>query len=189
MIKGALRGSSEEKYFIVNINNTAILNTGNVFALLDGLIEGDELSQRNGREITGTKAFLRFSAFLPVLAVTGVLRVFVVQDNFNTGVIPTILEVLNSTVVDSEPNPTSSLNKRFSWLYDRSFPMVIGGANQQIHADVPITLLKKKIGFNGPAAGTTSLGRNTVFLYAISDVAAPSQPQLKFNFGIRYNDH
>jgi hypothetical protein len=78
------------------------------------------------------------------------------------------------------------LNKRFTYIRDEFIPMVVGGADQQIHIQWSRSS-KKKISYNGTTSVSTANGRNAIFILVLTDLAA-NTPQFAFDVGLHYTD-
>jgi hypothetical protein len=188
MIRGTLSTTSENKFYIQTFAPAVATVLGTNITILAGLTQGDEFNQRNGRQIKVNRLMFNYVATLPAAAVTGSIRFIVYQDTMNVGTAITTLEVLNAATVTSQLNPTNQLNNRIRVLMDKVHPMVTGGSDQQVQAHREIRGFLPIVGFNGAAAAVTSLGRNTVSVLVITDIALNS-PSYSFDFGVRYNDH
>jgi hypothetical protein len=187
MIRSSLSDRSELKYFIFTSALTTAFAAGGTFPVYPTLIQGDDSSFRTGRVIKVQKFRFRYTAFLPVLAGVGSIRFIVVQDTSNTGVNVGTLEILNTASVTSPPNPSATLNKRFTFLYDKVHSMVVGGADQKIDVNVMLPVKQSHVHFNGTTAAITSVGKNSVFVLVLTDLVA-NQPQFAFDYETRFID-
>lgn len=172
MIKSSIISRAEHKYYTFTpVSAVVSSNAGVVYNLTRDLIEGDNVEQRSGRKVQAVDAHLRISALLPVAGLAGVSRFIWVIDNLNTGTLPTVGEIIDSTAVTAPYSLSNVSNKRFTVLADRVISMVVGGSNQHV---TPVLKSKKKsvILYNGGTCVNTANGRGSQFLLIITDLAA-----------------
>ncbi len=187
VVKEVIRGIAEHKYFTNAIATGAAASAaGNIFALTQALVEGDTVENRSGRQIEHIESHIRFSANLPALALTGVLRFIWFTDNMNVGTTPTVLQVLDVASVTSPYALTSISNHQFTVLADHTYSMVVGGANQHI-SPVFASKNKRKIYYSGSANLSASNGRGSHFLLVITDLAA-NTPGVSIDYDLHYLD-
>ncbi len=187
MIRSAITNRAEMKYYTFTPASAVTSSaTGTVFNLTRDLIEGDNIEQRTGRKIQQMWSSLRLSAILPAAAVAGTIRFIWVTDNYNTGTLPSVTEILDSATVTSHLALSAVVPPRFTVVADHTYSMVVGGMNQHIS---PILVDKKKndVFYNGSTAVNTANGHGAQFLLAITDLAL-NQPIFTADYALKYLD-
>lgn len=185
IVRRQLRRTAEHKQFVQTVANTTSSLTGQVQAISQGIIEGDEANQRSGRQITVVGLDLRLTTNMPVLAVTGNLRFILFMDTMNTGVVPAPIDILNTLAVVSAYSITQFQEKRFRILHDEILPFVAGGADQQQTRHV-IKTVNTKVSYLLPNSATAANGRNSVFALFITDNAV--SPIYNYDIAVQYLD-
>lgn len=187
IVRDVLQSTAEHKYYTVQVAlGAASSNAGTILALTQGLIEGDTIENRSGRQIQHMESHLRISVNLPALALTGSIRFIWVADNMNVGTTPTVAQILDSANVTSPYALSAVSNKQFTILSDRIYSMVVGGSNQHI-TPVFTSKNKRKILFSGSANLSASNGRGSHFVLIITDAAA-NTPGYTIDYDLHYLD-
>lgn len=188
----------EEKIFDNNGSSVALTAGGSVLTGLAGvqlsaIAQGNQANQRSGDSIKNTKICFAgsFNAGAAQVGCNG--RILIVRDNFgDTAAAPTLGAVL---AFPTAPPAISSMltanvgvtNERFTVLYDEvfTFPTFASGNIQP----VPFAF-EKPVKFHQDYLTGTTLGRNSIWLFAISDaVGASGQPILSYQWRQFYVDN
>ncbi len=187
IVKDVLYNTAEHKYYTTQVAlGAASSNAGTVLALTQGLIEGDTIENRSGRQIKHIHSQMRISVNLPAIALTGAIRFIWFTDNMNVGSQPTVAQILDTANLTSHYSLTSVSNKQFTILADHTYSMVVGGSNQHI---TPVLQSKnqRKILFSGSANLSASNGRGAHFVLIITDAAA-NTPGYTIDYALHYLD-
>ncbi len=172
VVTTVLLSKAEHKYLTnTHASATASSPLGFVHTITQPIVTGDDLQQRDGRQITHLSTQLRFSVNLPALAVSGVLRVIWFIDKKNNGVTPAVLDVLNTASVTSGYNFNAIANKRFTIIRDTCYSLVAQASNQHI-TPVLNYVARYPIYYNGTTNVAASNGVGAQFCIVITDLGA-----------------
>ena len=187
----------EYKAIDVSNPNAQVTNAGGV-VLLNGCARGDDIGERDGRQITMRSVDIRME-IQPVGTATSAhsLRVIIFVDKQANGTAPTPANVL--AVTGSAEATVSAHNleyrNRFWILSDKvyGFGCDYGGAGVGVQRLVATRFWRSfavKTTFNSGTAGTVAdIATNSLYLLAISDTAtAAQQPYLQFYSRVRFTD-
>lgn len=152
-----------KRFPLVNTANTNA-TAGVVQNLTNGIIQGDDISQRTGDQIRIVKHTLRVRA--TAITVSQTFRFIWFKDNTNRGSTPTVLEVLNTASHMSQYNPISLQQKRFTIFND--FVLNCSLTGESIKERV-ITRKGHVVNYNGATAVAASNGPHANFLLVIGD--------------------
>lgn len=152
-----------KRFALVSTNNTAT-TAGIVNNLTNGIVGGDDISQRSGDQIhiLSHTYTVRSSA----ITVNQSFRHILFRDNMNRGTTPTVLEVLNTANFMSQYNPTSLQQKRFTILAD--FMLDCNVAGESIKSRT-IRLPGQVVFYNGQTAVASANGPGAIFALEIGD--------------------
>lgn len=182
-----LLSKAEHKY-LSNIHASATTSSaaGFVHTITQPIVLGDDLQQRDGRQITHLSTQLRFSVNLPSLAISGVFRVIWFVDRLNTGVVPAVTDVINTASVTSGYTFNAVANKRYTIIVDRTYSMVVAATTQHI---TPVLSYKHQypVTYNGTTNVSTANGAGAQFCLVITDLGA-NQPQYSMEALTRFID-
>jgi len=169
------------------------LNTGTSVQLLNGIARGDEIFERNGREVIMKSIQINLQLFATV--VTGVgqtARVVVVYDRQTNAAACTAVQVLQAATVIAPRNLEN--RRRFKILMDRTYllPSRITAtvAGTEFVVDKFYRRLRHPITFNAGDAGTVAdITTGSIYMIAIGDQnAGVSDGALNAVCRIRYQD-
>lgn len=163
-VRNIIRGVSEVKRFTLvntlNLNATA----GTVLNLSNGIIQGDDVSQRAGDKIRMTKQMLRVRA--SAITVSQTFRFIWFKDNTNRGTTPGVTEVLNSANFMAQYNPVTMLQHRFTILKDMVLDCNLSGESIK---HLVVQHGGTSCFYNGATAVAASNGPGAIFLLVIGD--------------------
>lgn len=188
----------EEKIFDNNGSSIALTAGGSVLTglaatQLSAIAQGNQANQRSGDSIKNTKICFAGSWNAAASQVSSNGRVLIVRDNMgDQGAAPTLGSVL---AFPTAPPAISSMltanvgvtNERYTVLYDEvfTFPTFASGDAQP----VPFAF-EKPVKFHQDYLTGTTLGRNSIWLFTISDaVGASAQPLLSYQWRQFYVDN
>lgn len=154
----------EHKRFAVLANTNSNATAGNVINLTNGIIQGDDITQRSGDQIRikSHRLVVRASA----ITVNQTFRFVWFRDNMNRGTTPGVTEVLNTANFMSQLNPAPLQQKRFTILAD--FQLDCNVAGEAIKSKV-INQPGNLVFYNGATAVAASNGPGAIFLLEIGD--------------------
>lgn len=175
----------------VDVNADMACDTTSSVQLLNGIARGDEINERNGREITIMS--IQLNALFKATAATGTdqqQRLLIVYDRQTNAAACTFAQVVSTAGVLTPRNLEN--RRRFKILFDRTFvisqTVAAEPGNQMIckfyrRLRLPVT-------FNSGDAGTVA-DITTGSLYAIAyggNVAGATAGTISVNCRIRYQD-
>lgn len=186
-VNSILLSKAEHKY-LTNIHAAATASSaaGFVHTITQPIVLGDDLQQRDGRQIVHLSTTLRFSVNLPAAAISGVFRVIWVVDKQNTGVVPAVLDIINTASVTSGYTYNAIANKRFTIIRDNTYSMVAAATNQHI---TPVLSFKHRypITYNGTTNVAAANGVGAQFCLVITDLGL-NQPLYSMESLTRFID-
>jgi len=189
--RGLQLGQGEFKS--VDVTNSVDCNTGTAVLLLNGIARGDEIFERNGREVImkSIQVALRAAG----TAATGIgqsCRVLFVYDRQTNAAALTAAQVL--TAADTLAPRNLENRRRFKILYDRLFDLpsritaTVSGP-EKVH-DKFYRRLRHPITFNSGDAGTVAdITTGSLYAVVIGDVVAgDTDASVTLYSRIRYQD-
>jgi hypothetical protein len=183
IVNSVLARRTEMKYNITSFGTAGIGVAGVVTPITQNVIQGDQVNQRSGNAIFLHKVDLILSA---ISGLQCAFRVIIFVDKRNVGTLPIVAEVLDAARPTSPYDIVSTVNNRFTYLYDELIAMnAIAASNSSITRHVTKTF-RKKVAFNGTTSVTAANGENAIFLLAICDAAV--NPALTWDCGVHYTD-
>jgi len=148
---------------------TSVLNATGGIQLLNGIARGDDINQRNGRQVTISALHLRLQASVTVsTGVDQVARVLVVMDQQPNGAALTIANVLDNSASYVYAQYNRDYRMRFRVLRDMTFQLnaaAESGSQRFINARIPVNAVMT---FNNGNAGTIAdIATNSVYLITV----------------------
>lgn len=178
-IKGAISNKSAELKYIDSGATQSDVDTTGVITLLNPIAQGDDNTNRDGRQVRTISCWLRLQHSLAgvnnVNSQTG--RFIIFWDNASNGVLPTVAQVL----VAANPNSFVNLNfqNRFTILYDHtSFYPGVNAAIAGVQSGVDGNMINKYIKINatttfiGTGGGITTMGNGGLYLLQVGSQPA-----------------
>ena len=107
-----------ERKFKSILGNTSVSSSGTILSLCH-TSQGDDHTSRNGRSVKADSLFMRGTVTVDSLANGSFVRQIIFIDKQNSGVLPTIAQLLNST--DHLAPINKNFGKRFRVIYDRTY--------------------------------------------------------------------
>jgi hypothetical protein len=180
-----IRSIAERKAFISGATGQNTSAAGTVWALTQGIVQGDAINTRDGTQITLQSLHLKIDAFMPSATIAAGVRLVVFTDSQNNGSLPAVLDVLNSTSMISPYSLIQQVTNRFHIHADIVKNFTAGGIQQ--HLFEVKRSIANKVSYNGVTDVATSNGKNALFFLIITDVGA-GFPTYDFTHCIRYLD-
>ncbi len=188
LIRQALRShdfsSRENKYFTTSSSGT-MAQAGVVWAITQGIIQGDTIEQREGMQINVTRLRVRFTAL--VNGVNNNARVIIFKDLHSRGAVPNVTDVLDSAVVSSGYNVYYKQANRFKILVDESIPITTGGSNSAVTKCWDLKQKSTKVSFLGGTDVSTANGPNAYYMIVLCEIST-TPPTYTFGFEVNYFD-
>lgn len=177
------------EYKAVDVTTTVDSHTGTIVALLNGIARGDDISERNAREVVMKS--IQFSYTAAVTPTTGVAqrcRVLLVYDRQTNATALTAAQVL--TVADTLAPRNLENRKRFKILYDRTHAL---NASAEPGSEVTRRFyrrLRHPVTFNSGDNGTVAdIVTGSLYLVVVgSEATGPTDGTVTFHSRIRYLD-
>lgn len=186
IIKKKLQERKPEWKFLDGDDSSTVSSTGSL-AILNGMTKGDNVDNREGREIRCKALQFLFKSNLNVSAVHTTIRYMFIIDKAPNGSILTAAEILDNVSL-----PTSSLKnldtrKRLIILKDALINLsTTGVAEKSMKIYLPMNMLTV---FNSGNAGTIAdIESGALYLFMISDEAT-YLPTVTFNYRLRFIDN
>jgi len=171
--------SQLEKKRIVQTSSGTVATAGTII-YYSAIAQGDALNERAGMKILVKELSWTFAYSDNV---TGVARFLLVQDTSNTGVAPTVTEILSSATVQAHLNPTYHLQNRYKVLVDKTMTTSVAG--EQYHNKLGRAVVKLPVFYNGTTTASSSGGKNSLYLLIIGGQATGAYV---VNIDIAYTD-
>jgi hypothetical protein len=166
-IKSMIQTRKEIKSVAVT---TAYANTvaGVINPLVQQLITGDTVNARDGSAIRPMYLELIYTLLNGVGSTNSLHRIIVFQDMQNTGVLPTVAQVLDGGLLYSTYAILNRQQRRFRILHDEIHG-VVGGSNSAASHVHKRLMMKGDIKYNGDTNASTSNGPGALFILSITD--------------------
>lgn len=163
-VKRILRDQAElKRYVLVSVTN-GNTTAGSVTNLSNGIIQGDDLTQRAGDQIRAVRHILSVRA--TAITVSQTFRFILFKDNNNRGTVPTVLEVLSNVNFMSPYAPAPLQQHRITILKDFKLNCSLTGESIKSRT---LTLPGNLVSYNGATAVAASNGPGALFLLVIGD--------------------
>lgn len=180
-----VRSIAEKKVYVGGAAGQVTAATGVVWALSQGITQGDAVNSRDGTQITIQNINVRVDVFMPTATIAAGVRVIIFSDTQNNGSLPSVVDVLNSASFIAPYSIIQQVTKRFRVHADNMRNLTAGGT-QQVVFNINRSFTQK-ISYNGTTDVAASNGKNAVFMLIITDVGT-GFPTYDFTHCIRYLD-
>ena len=154
----------ERKRFALISNGNTNSTAGVVNNLTNGIIQGDDITQRSGDQIRIVNHTLKVRA--SAITVSQSFRFIWFRDNMNRGTTPSATEVLNTANYMAQYNPAPLQQKRFTIIRDFMLNCNLTGESIKSKS---LTLPGGNVFYNGATAIAASNGPGALFLLTIGD--------------------
>ncbi len=166
-----------------DVAETGTISTSGEIILLSGMGQGDTSLTRDGLQIMPRNLQFKIRLVMNSSATASQVRFMIFKDKENQGVLPTIAALLEAdTTMDFTEHDT---RPRFQILRDINFNLSIN--SDRILFMKGFIKLKGKMWFSGTAGTQTSIGKNSLYLYIVSNEAT-NTPTHTCRFRMRFND-
>jgi len=187
----AMRGLQlgEGEFKSIDVSTALAINTTSAMLLLNGIERGDDINQRNGREVTMKSIQLKMATTVTAGDGTDQIhRVLVVYDRQTNGAPLTTAQVLQTTDCFSPRNLEN--RKRFKILFDRTYNLNASGEPGSKHVLRFYRRLLHPITFNGGDAGNVAdIITGSLYMIVVgSNVAGVTAGSSTGTCRIRYQD-
>jgi len=180
-----VRSIAEKKVYVGGATGQTTSAAGTVWALTQGIVQGDAVNTRDGTQITIQNIHVRVDAFMPTATIAAGVRVIIFSDSQNNGSLPAVVDVLNSASYIAPYSIIQQVTKRFR-VHADSMRNLTAGGTQQVVFNISRDLTQK-ISYNGTTDVAASNGKNAVFMLIITDVGL-GFPTYDFTHCVRYLD-
>lgn len=161
---------------------------GGVLPLTQALIIGDTVSGRTGDAIKPLTLELNLSIVAPAAMTEAIFtRIIIFSDMQNTGVTPTVANVLDGGAPTSSYTLLPSQQHRFKILMDKSYSTVPTSENAAVLKEFKFKL-KGVINYNGDTNAATSNGPGSLWMLYISYGTMGTTANLAFYSSVTYTD-
>jgi hypothetical protein len=186
VVKSMIQNRKEIKSIAVA---TAYVNTvaGVVNILTQQLVTGDAVNNRDGSAIRPSYIEMVYTLLNGVGSTNSLHRIIIFQDLQNTGVLPTVAQVLDGGLLYSTYTILNRQQRRFHILHDEIHG-VVGGANSaatHVHKRIK---LKGEIKYNGDTNATASNGPGAIFMLSVTDSVAVGTATFSFYANTFFTD-
>jgi len=190
-IKGPVSGPRELNYVDTAITNKAIALAGGTVTLCNGIAEGDDNTERNGRQATIVSAQFHGQVVTPAAHAGQLGRVLLVWDNAPQGVVATIADIFASD--SSYSFPLVSNEKRFTILADipQSLGTSVSTATQAISDQNTTAVnfyrkINSAVQFGGTGATIASINKGALYIVTLGSGA--NTANLNGGVRVRFTD-
>lgn len=180
-----VRSLAEKKVYVGGATGQTTSAAGTVWALSQGITQGDAVNSRDGTQITVQNVHVRVDVFMPTATIAAGVRVIIFSDTQNNGSLPSVVDVLNSASYIAPYSIIQQVTKRFR-VHADSMRNLTAGGTQQVVFSINRSFTQK-ISYNGTTDVAASNGKNAIFMLVITDVGA-GFPTYDFTHNIRYLD-
>jgi len=188
----AMRGLQLEKgeFKAVDANGSSVIDSTGALVLLNGLARGDEINERNGREVVMKSVQINFGVQCTITTGTDqYARVLLVYDRQSNGAAPAITDILvsnNTTAVRNLEN-----RRRFKILMDRRYTLNQASEAGSKISDSFYRRLRHPITFNSGDAGTVAdITTGSLYLVTMgSNAAGATAGSCLYYSRVRFQDH
>ena len=173
----------------VDTTGNPVIDTTGAVTLLNGIARGDEINERNGREVLMKSIQLNMSPMVTSgTGVDQVGRALVVYDRQTNAAAPAITDILVAN--NYLDNRNLDNRKRFKILMDRRWALNATGEPGAIVVDTFYRRLRHPVTFNSGDAGTVAdITTGSLYLITIgTKVAGATAGAIPFRCRIRYQD-
>ncbi len=184
-VEKVIRSMAEKKCFITAATNQSSSATGTMWAVTQGIIQGDSVSTRDGTQIYVEHVSITFDVFMPTATVAAGVRMIGFHDTMNTGVLPAVTDVLHAATLISPYSTIQQITNRFHVFADVTKNLTTGGVQQFVYN--MRRNLRIKTSYNGTTDAAASNGKNAIFFLIITDVGT-NVPTYDFSIAVRYLD-
>ncbi len=169
-----------------DVRNDAVRSDTSSIFNLSAMAQGDQSIQREGLQIQ--PRHLRYQLILAhhASATNTYCRIIIFQDREQHGTAPTAIQLLETDVYDSFLEHDT--RPRFRILRDMLMPMSNSGSSgtQVIKGFIKFSK-SSKIWYEGTAAADSSMGKNQVYIYVVSNETT-NTPTVNIQTRLRYID-
>lgn len=168
MVRSMIEAKKETKACTFS---SAFTNTvaGTVIDMTQQIVQGDNINQRSGDVIYPKSMDVNLS----IVAIGSTLaqsfhRVIIFQDMFNTGVLPTVAQVLDGGVYNSTYTLLTRQQRRFKILHDKMYGIAVGSNSAATHVQLKLKL-RGAVKYNGTSSATASNGPGSIWFLTLTD--------------------
>lgn len=143
--------------------------TGTVTEITRTIIQGDQIYQRNGDQITVKGLKIRMNTISTGAGSATNYRVIVFADTTANGAVPAVVDVLDIADLRAAYQNFNYQRRRFKVLHDKYYTNVFGTVTQTRIVDLHFKKLHHKVYYNGSAGAATDNGKGAIFVLVIAD--------------------
>lgn len=163
---------------------TGFATTTPSVTLLTGLVQGDNVTDRDGWQINLTEFDMNITMSVGSTSGEDYVRLIIFVDTLNTGASPSATDVLGSDV-RAFYNIQNTLAKRFRFLHDEIVRLVHGANNQSAVRRIVKKFNDLPLTFDGTAS--TDIYKNALYMYIVGGTATNDTAWSTY-FRFRYYD-
>lgn len=157
--------------------------------LLNGIAEGDDINQRNGRSILIKSAYVKHTMKCATSGDTAYIRCILFWDKQPSGTAPTGSDLLDTVggfdLVRAFRNLSN--RKRFKIISDKTYTVVNGGPNYIRYTDKYIKMNTHTI-YSSTGNTISSISSNALYCFIVSDQPTVT-PAVYMAYQLRYIDN
>lgn len=186
-VQSIVTSMAEVKDYLKIQGTTTALTAGSVNSVSQAIVLGDEINQRTGRQIRLLSMDVRLSASLPITSPAATIRFLLISDHMSLGAVPAVTDVLEFASIVSPINVTADQAHRFKVLYDKSYPMVFTGANQEVFARALIPF-REKVEYLVATDVVGANYKNAIYMLVISNIGGIIAPVYTYTVNMKFLD-
>lgn len=189
-VKGAIVPREEFKFVDLASAVYAPVVAGGTITLLNGIAQGDDYTNRDGRQATMKSVHVRGEVHCAAVSVSYALaRLLLIWDNAPNGAAPTIANIMAAD--SSVAMPLIDNANRFTVLRDQQWP--IGGAattvsvNGQFVIDIYVKL-DELTQYSGTGATVASIQNGAIWMVLLNQTATATSASFTLTSRVRFTD-
>jgi len=166
LVRQVIDSRIERKVFSITGGGIPVVLAGNVINVTNGIVEGDDISNRQGTVIRLTRMRILYRATASTTSSS--IRFILFRDMFNQGTTPATTDLLPAATWISQYADTREIQQhRFKILNDIMLDLEIAGSNVKTRQyDMPV---KGVVAYNGATAIASPNGFGANFLLVIGN--------------------
>lgn len=189
MVKSIVDARSEHKIGTVALAAAAVTTAGTVDKITQDISQGSNINNRDGDTIRIEDLTLCYNVRDSNLTIGNVnnVRVIVFADTMNTGLIPSVTDVLNTAAFTSGYNTVNRQKGRFKIYHDQIISYVSGtsSANQTIERKFKVN---RNCFYSNNANNSTDNGKGALFVLHVAANVGGGFAVYQWAWELKYTD-
>lgn len=186
----SIKGLINTEWKLVEASATTAPQTSGYFTLLNGIAQGDDYTQRQGRSVLLKSLEMKHYMNSNSGAVKEIIRCICFIDREPAGVAPTVAQVLDQTSGFANYVAFRNLNfrKRFKIIQDQTTCLNEGTSNEGVFKKWYFPLNFHTI-YGSTGNTISSINEGALYCLLISNYDSPNSPNVNMTFRVRFIDN